>query len=63
MNIVFVPYLKFGRKIRQYNLNKQPYYKKDFFVKKSIFCSTIEIICIFARSKFEKTYNIHYQIN
>ena len=55
MNIVFVPYLKFGRKIRQYNLNKQPYYKKDFFVKKSIFCSTIEIICIFARSKFEKT--------
>ena len=40
MNIVFVPYLKFGRKIRQYNLNKQPYYKKDFFVKKSIFCST-----------------------
>ncbi len=24
---------------------------------------TIEIICIFARSKFEKTYNIHYQIN
>ena len=33
---------------------KQPYYKKDFFTKKHIFFRTIEIICIFARSKRDK---------